>query len=85
MIFSSCYLNDFYLFSNTVMALPKQRHTRHRRDRARKQYDVALQNTATCPKCSARVITHRACGECGFYKGMEVIKKTAPKLKKVAA
>lgn len=67
------------------MALPKQRHTRHRRDRARKQYDVALTNTATCPKCGARVITHRACKECGTYKGKEVVKKTPAKPKKKAA
>ena len=67
------------------MALPKQRHTRHRRDRARKQYDVELQNTATCPKCGARVMTHRACKECGTYTGKEVVKKAAPKLKKVSA
>ncbi|MEK7182035.1 MAG: 50S ribosomal protein L32 [Patescibacteria group bacterium] len=62
------------------MALPKQRHTRHRRDRARKQYDVELVNTQTCPKCQARVLSHRACPKCGNYKGKEMI-KTTPKLK----
>lgn len=67
------------------MALPKQRHTRHRRDRARKQYDVALQNTVTCPKCGARAMTHRACPSCGNYKGMEMVKQAAPKLKKKVA
>ncbi|MBP7060427.1 MAG: 50S ribosomal protein L32 [Candidatus Moranbacteria bacterium] len=61
------------------MALPKQRHTRHRRDRARKQYDVQLVNTQTCPKCQAPVLSHRACPTCGTYKGKEVI-KMAPKL-----
>lgn len=63
------------------MALPKQRHTRHRRDRARKQYDVELVNTQECPKCKARVLSHRACTECGFYKGKEAVKVT-PKLEK---
>jgi large subunit ribosomal protein L32 len=61
------------------MALPKQRHTRHRRDRARKQYDVELVNTQECPKCKARVLSHRACPACGFYKGKEAVKMT-PKL-----
>ena len=62
------------------MALPKQRHTRHRRDRARTQYDVALVNTQECPKCKARILSHRVCPECGHYKGMEMV-NTAPKLK----
>ncbi len=61
------------------MALPKQRHTRHRRDRARKQYDVQLVNTQECPKCKAPVLSHRVCPACGFYKGREVV-KMAPKL-----
>ncbi len=62
------------------MALPKQRHTRHRRDRARKQYDVKLVNTQECSKCKGRVLGHRVCPTCGFYKGKEMINK-APKLK----
>lgn len=61
------------------MALPKQRHTRHRRDRARKQYDVQLVNTQECPKCKGRVLSHRVCPACGFYKGKEMV-KMAPKL-----
>lgn len=62
------------------MANPKQRHTHHRRDRARKQYDVELINTQECPKCKARVLSHRVCPTCGTYKGKEMI-DTAPKLK----
>lgn len=62
------------------MALPKQRHTRHRRDRARKQYDVTLVKTQECPKCQARVLPHRICPKCGTYKGREMV-NTAPKLR----
>lgn len=62
------------------MALPKQRHTRQRRDRARKELELTLVNTQACPKCKARVLAHHACPECGTYKGKEV-KNTAPKLK----
>ncbi len=62
------------------MANPKQRHTHHRRDRARKQYDVELINTQECPKCKARVLSHRVCPTCGTYKGKEMI-DTTPKLK----
>ncbi|MGK2848777.1 MAG: 50S ribosomal protein L32 [Minisyncoccota bacterium] len=62
------------------MANPKQRHTRHRRDRARKQYDVALVNTTECPQCKAQKLAHRVCPTCGIYKGMQMV-DTAPKLK----
>ena len=62
------------------MPNPKQRHTRHRRDRARKQYDVTLVNTVECPKCQAPALSHRVCPKCGTYKGKEML-NTAPKLK----
>jgi large subunit ribosomal protein L32 len=54
------------------MALPKQRHTRHRRDRARKQYDVAFINIGTCENCQGPVLTHKVCPKCGMYKGRQV-------------
>ena len=33
-----------------------------------------LPGVITCPKCGAPIKAHRACPECGFYKGKEVIK-----------
>lgn len=66
------------------MALPKQRHTRHRRDRARKFLEMKPVSTAKCPKCGAATLPHRACKECGYYKGREVV-KTTPKLKTTKA
>jgi large subunit ribosomal protein L32 len=66
------------------MALPKQRHTRHRRDRARKQYDVEFININTCSNCSGPILTHKACPKCGTYKGREMVMKKAPKLVKAA-
>ncbi|MEP7162386.1 MAG: 50S ribosomal protein L32 [Candidatus Moraniibacteriota bacterium] len=66
------------------MALPKQRHTRHRRDRARRMLELKPIQTAKCPKCSAAVTPHRACPACGYYKGREVV-KMAPTMKKEKA
>jgi large subunit ribosomal protein L32 len=63
-----------------IMANPKQRHTRHRRDRARKQYDVALTNMQACPKCQTPVLPHRVCSQCGTYKGKEVV-NVMPRIK----
>lgn len=67
------------------MALPKQRHTTHRRDRARKQYDVDFVNIHTCPKCKGPIMPHKACPKCGTYKGRDVIKIKSPALKSQAA
>lgn len=62
------------------MANPKQRHTHHRRDRARKQYDVALINMQNCPKCQSPVLPHRVCLKCGTYRDKEMV-NVAPRLK----
>jgi large subunit ribosomal protein L32 len=35
-----------------------------------------MPGTTTCPKCGAAIKSHRACPECGNYKGKEVIKTT---------
>lgn len=64
------------------MALPKQRHTTHRRDRARRELEMTPTNTQSCKKCSSPVIPHRACPKCGTYRGRDVIKKAEPKLAK---
>lgn len=32
-----------------------------------------LPGVITCPKCGAPIKAHRACPECGNYKGKEVI------------
>lgn len=64
------------------MALPKQRHTRHRRDRARRELEMTPTQTQACPKCAAPVLSHRACPKCGEYRGRAVLKIALPKLSK---
>lgn len=61
------------------MALPKQRHTHYRRDRARKELEMEPTKTQKCDKCGSPKLPHRVCPKCGTYKGREVL-KTAPKL-----
>ncbi|NTW14983.1 MAG: 50S ribosomal protein L32 [Candidatus Moranbacteria bacterium] len=62
------------------MALPKQRHTRHRRDRARRELEMTPTQTVSCPKCGTPVVPHRACQKCGEYRGRAVVKKSLPTL-----
>jgi large subunit ribosomal protein L32 len=63
------------------MALPKQRHTHFRRDRARKELELKPKDTKKCEKCGKPKLPHRICPNCGTYKGREYV-NTAPKLKK---
>ena len=67
------------------MSVPKQRHTKTRRDRKRKRFAIETVSTIACPKCAKPMTPHRACSACGSYKGREVIdtvKKAAKKVTK---
>ena len=64
------------------MSVPKQRHTKQRRDRKRERFAIKTVSTQACPKCGKEKLPHRACSACGFYKGKEVVntlKKTTKK------
>ncbi|MEI8344390.1 MAG: 50S ribosomal protein L32 [Candidatus Moraniibacteriota bacterium] len=66
------------------MSVPKQRHTKQRRDAKRDRFAIAPIKTQTCPKCGGAKLPHRVCQTCGTYKGIEVIdtlKKTIKKQK----
>jgi large subunit ribosomal protein L32 len=66
------------------MSVPKQRHTKQRRDAKRDRFEIPAVKTQSCPKCGKAKLPHRVCASCGFYKGKEVvntIKKTVKKQK----
>lgn len=64
------------------MALPKQRHTHQRRDRARKELEMTPTRVVVCEKCAAPKLSHRVCPTCGTYRGRTMI-DTTPKRKVV--
>lgn len=67
------------------MSVPKQRHTKTRRDRKRKRFELKPIATQICPKCSKPMLPHHVCGACGFYRGKEIVdtlKKTKIKSEK---
>ena len=35
---------------------------------------IEAPTVVTCPNCGAPLMPHRACTECGFYKGKEAVK-----------
>ena len=58
------------------MPNPKRRHSSARRDRCRAHDALARPGVSLCPNCGEVKLLHRACGNCGQYRGREV---TAPK------
>ena len=55
------------------MAVPKQRHTKSKRNRRRSHLALKKKKLSSCPKCGEPILSHRYCSFCGFYKNREVI------------
>jgi len=67
------------------MAVPKQRHTKSRRNKRRMHLYIKGVALTVCPKCGKMVRSYTLCQHCGHYKGREVIdvlKKLTKKEKK---
>jgi len=55
------------------MAVPKQRHTKSRRNKRRSHLALKKQRLSVCPKCSRPIIPHHLCENCGSYNKHEVV------------
>ena len=70
----NCYCqNRFYLIVSNNMAVPKQRHTKSRRDKRRAHIFLKAPLLVKCQKCGKMILPHIICWNCGYYKGEEVI------------
>jgi len=68
-----------------IMAVPKQKHTKSRRNKRRANIFIKPPVLTACPKCGALTLPHTVCLNCGYYKGAEIIdvlKKLTKKEKK---
>jgi large subunit ribosomal protein L32 len=55
------------------MPLPKKKQSK-RRKRQRRSHDALTRPTVvTCGNCGQPMIPHRACPNCGYYKGSSVV------------
>ena len=55
------------------MAVPKKKMSRMRTRQRKAAWKVARQESSACPQCGRPKLPHRACRECGVYKGREVL------------
>jgi large subunit ribosomal protein L32 len=57
------------------MAVPKHRASKSR-TRRRRAVNMALRvpNLVECSNCGNRVLLHRVCPKCGFYRGKQILK-----------
>ncbi|MFA6694715.1 MAG: 50S ribosomal protein L32 [Bacillota bacterium] len=56
------------------MAEPKKRLTRTRSGNRQSHDSISPISLISCPKCKAKIIPHRICKNCGYYKGLKIIK-----------
>ena len=55
------------------MAVPRHKHTRSSVGQRRMHIFITPAALTTCTKCKKSVKPHTVCGNCGYYKGKEVI------------
>lgn len=64
------------------MAVPRQKHTKSRRDKGRMHLFLKKTALTLCPKCGKETRPHMICWNCGYYKGEQVIDVLAKLTKK---
>jgi len=55
------------------MPTPFRRTSKTRKRKRRTHYKLSLTGITKCPNCGEVVRSHRACPECGTYKGQTVV------------
>lgn len=55
------------------MAVPKQRHTKSRRNKRRLHIHLEKPLLSNCPKCGKPTLPHTVCFYCGYYRDREVV------------
>lgn len=56
------------------MGVPKRRHSHSRKNKRRSEWrKIDKPGLVECPQCHELKLPHRACLNCGFYKGKNVV------------
>ena len=60
------------------MAVPKRKTSKARRDKRRSAvWKLKQPAFSVCPQCGGLKAPHKVCASCGYYKGVQVLKKEA--------
>ena len=60
------------------MAVPKRKVSKARRDKRRSAvWKLSAPALSRCPNCGELKAPHKVCASCGYYKGVQVLKKEA--------
>ena len=60
------------------MAVPKRKTSKARRDKRRSNvWKLSAPAFSRCSNCGELKLSHRVCGNCGYYNGREVIAQSA--------
>jgi large subunit ribosomal protein L32 len=57
----------------TPMAVPKRRTSVARKGKRRSHHSVETPSLGKCDHCGQPKLAHRACPNCGYYRGRQVI------------
>jgi len=60
----------------------RMRHTREHTSNRRSHHALNAPRLSKCSKCSEMHLRHRMCGNCGTYKGKEIVDVLAKVMKK---
>ena len=61
------------------MAVPKGKISKARRNSRRANWKLELPGIVECPQCHQMKLAHRVCKNCGYYNGVQVVKKDEKK------
>jgi large subunit ribosomal protein L32 len=56
------------------MPVPKRKTSKSRRDQRSANKGITPQIVSACKECEYPQLPHQACSNCGFYKGVKVLK-----------
>ncbi len=74
---TNCVVRTEYIkIFGVFMALPKTRQSKARGRKRRTHYKASHRQTATCAQCGQPKMSHRACPNCGYYRGRPVVSVT---------
>ncbi len=57
------------------MAVPKNRTSKARKLSRRANWKLNIPGMIKCPNCGELIKAHVVCKHCGYYKGVQVVKK----------